>query len=150
MGHEVNATHLLEECRHPKQAIVAKEVSVLNGLKLARGTGCPKCALPLYDCYNCEYSGVIHGAITGMMILGPRVVFSKMTAWMTTEGISAKAKEKELSSQEKDDLRVLMLDWISQQVPWGDSGVSVLVPVFNLLDWWTEAFRNGVKLEDWV
>lgn len=39
MGHEVNADHLLEECRHPKQAIVAKETAVLKGLNLARSTG---------------------------------------------------------------------------------------------------------------
>ncbi len=150
IGYEVDADHLLEECRHPKQAIVAKEIAVLKGLKLASSTGCPKCALPFYDCDNCIYSGVMHSAIAGMMIVGPTVVFNKMTAWMMIEGISVEAKEKELSLHEKGHLRVLMLDWFSQRVRWGDSGVSVLVPVFNRLDRWTEAFRNGTELEDWI
>ncbi|OBT60212.1 hypothetical protein VE03_10258 [Pseudogymnoascus sp. 23342-1-I1] len=116
MGHEVNADHLLEECRHPKQAIVAKETAVLKGLNLARSTGCPKCALPLYDCFNCAYSGVIHGAIAGMIIVGPTVVFNKMTAWMMTEGIRVEAKGKELSVQEKGDLQVFMLGFLSESV----------------------------------
>lgn len=31
------------------------------------------------------------------MVFGPTVVFNKMTAWMMAEGISVKAKERELS-----------------------------------------------------
>ena len=84
------------------------------------------------------------------MIVGPTVVFKKMTAWIMTEGIRVEAKEEELSVQKKDDLRMLMLDWFSQRVCWGDGGVSVLIPVFNRLDRWTEAFRSGVELEDWI
>jgi len=151
MGHrEIDASHSLEECTDPSRAIVSEESRVLMELKLASGTGCRKCALTSNDCYNCVYQGVIHGAIAAIMIIGPEPVIDKMTSWMKMEGIQIEAKGEALSSQEIEHLRQLTLDWFARRVSWGDEGVSGLVPAFNRLDRWTEAFGRGVKLPDWL
>jgi hypothetical protein len=57
----VDAHHSLEECTDPDRSLVTEEKAVLEGLERASGTGCPRCALPLDDCYYCN-PGIIHGA----------------------------------------------------------------------------------------
>jgi hypothetical protein len=158
-GREVGVYHTIEDCKDESRALVVTGIARLRDVKFEKALCCESCSVPREMCQEsrylssqfgrgCPYKGIVHEAVVAIMIVGPDAVVQKMYSWMRDEGVwTENAPSGGEQGQRVSDM---MMEWFSKKASWRNYTASVLVQVFNQLNGWLEAFKQGKELEDWL